>query len=180
MFENKKWLIIIAVVLIGIGLVFAVIKIKKEPPKQLSNFEDCVLAGYPILESYPRQCRTRNNEIFIEDIGNELEKLNLIKLEQPRPNQIISTPVLVKGEAKGYWFFEASFPIDITDSSGEIIGSGIAQAQSDWMVEDFVRFEAEINFSQPKIKTGYLILKKDNPSGLPENDDQLRIPVKFK
>lgn len=34
--------------------------------EQITNFEECAKAGYPILESYPRQCRTNDN-IFIEE-----------------------------------------------------------------------------------------------------------------
>jgi hypothetical protein len=37
----------------------------------------------------------------------------------------------------------------------------------------------EINFSKPKGKTGSIIFKKDNPSGLPANDDSISIPVNF-
>ncbi len=32
------------------------------------NFETCASLGYPIMESYPRQCRTPDGETFVEDI----------------------------------------------------------------------------------------------------------------
>ncbi|MCJ7786739.1 GerMN domain-containing protein, partial [Patescibacteria group bacterium] len=79
-----------------------------------------------------------------------------------------------------YWFFEASFPIKLVDEKGNELGIAIAQAQSDWMTEDFVPFEAELHFELPVTEKGTLILEKDNPSGLLENADELRIPVKFK
>ena len=47
------------------------------------------------------------------------------------------------------------------------------------MTKDFVPFKAELEFSLPSTETGVLILEKDNPSGLPENDDELRIPIRF-
>ena len=31
----------------------------------ISTFEECKAAGYPILESYPMQCRTPDGRIFI-------------------------------------------------------------------------------------------------------------------
>lgn len=37
----------------------------------------------------------------------------------PQPNQVIESPLMVEGEAKGYWFFEASFPIRILDEQGK-------------------------------------------------------------
>lgn len=131
------------------------------------------------MESYPRQCRY-NNQTFVEDIGNELEKSDLIRIDFPRPNEIISSPLIIKGEARGAWFFEASFPIFLTDWDGKIIAQGIATTKSNWMTEDFVPFEATLDFSVDKnaySNKGSLILKKDNPSGLPENDDALEIPV---
>lgn len=47
------------------------------------------------------------------------------------------------------------------------------------MTEEFVPFEAKIEFEILATSKGVLILEKDNPSGLPENDDQLRVPVRF-
>ena len=87
----------------------------------------------------------------------------------------------MKGEARGTWNFEASFPVVLTNWDGLIIAEGIAQAQSDWMTEDFVPFIATLNFEKPSYgKNGFLILKKDNPSGLSQNDESLEIPVNFK
>jgi hypothetical protein len=49
------------------------------------------------------------------------------------------------------------------------------------MTEDFVPFTATIEFETPDYgDIGALILKKDNPSGLPEHDDAYEIPVRFK
>jgi hypothetical protein len=106
-------------------------------------------------------------------------KEDLIQVRIPKPNQLVKSPLTIKGEAKGNWFFEASFPIRITDENGKELGTAIAQALSDWMTEDFVSFEALIEFQTPETKKGFLILEKDNPSGLPENADELRVPVRF-
>jgi len=147
----------------------------------IESFEDCVAAGNVIMESYPRQCQTAEGEIFTEDIGNELEKIDLIRLDNPRPNQEIESPLLVRGEARGNWFFEASFPIVLTNQNGLAIAQTIAQAKGDWMTENFVRFEAVLEFEKPEAENkGFLILRKDNPSGLPENDDTLEVPIVFK
>jgi hypothetical protein len=34
----------------------------------IDSFEDCVFAGYPVMESYPRQCRANDGQNFVEDI----------------------------------------------------------------------------------------------------------------
>jgi hypothetical protein len=32
------------------------------------DFETCVAAGYPVMESFPRQCRTDDNRLFVENL----------------------------------------------------------------------------------------------------------------
>lgn len=169
-------------IVIGIIILVAIIgvvywKYYKGPAVPVTNFEECQAKGYPILESYPRQCKTSNGKTFTEDIGNELEKSDLIRISSPRPNESIKSPLLIRGEARGFWFFEATFPIKLVDEKGNIIVQHYVQAQGEWMTEDFVPFEAELKFVVSKAQKGTLILEKDNPSGLPENADELRIPV---
>jgi len=106
-------------------------------------------------------------------------KDNLIQVVSPLAFSSISSPVKVSGQARGFWFFEASFPVKVVDAKGTVLGQGIAQAKTNWMVEDFVPFELEINFAKPSTETGFVILEKDNPSGLPENADELRWPIIF-
>ena len=151
----------------------------RQPVFQVASFEECVAAGYPVLESYPRQCKTPGGQTFTEDIGNELEKADLIRIFTPRPNQTIHSPLVVQGEARGTWFFEASFPVRLFDGNGKEISLGIAQAQDEWMTENFVPFKTELTFENPMTATGMLVLEKDNPSGLPEHADELRVPIRF-
>ena len=107
----------------------------------------------------------------------EVSPSGLVKITSPRANQTVQSPLTITGEARGVWFFEASFPIKILDESGKILGQGIAQAKSDWMTEEFVPLEAKIDFEAPATEKGFLVLKKDNPSGLPEHDEEFRIPI---
>jgi len=173
---NKKiFIFIFGIIILGI----IAVDLAMPKLKAVSNFGECIAYGYPVMESYPRQCGTPDGKTFVENIGNELEKSDLIKSGNPRPNQTITSPLFIKGEARGYWFFEASFPIKLLDADGKEIASAIAQAKSDWMTEDFVPFEVVLQFTNPDIKEGTLVFKKDNPSGLVENDDELIIPVNF-
>ena len=109
---------------------------------------------------------------------------DLVILEAPLPETQVVSPLVIKGKARGQWFFEASFPVILADWDGRIIAQGIAQTGGDWMTEDFVPFEAILEFVKPEFigdfsRRGFLILKKDNPSGLPEHDDALEIPLIF-
>lgn len=104
-----------------------------------------------------------------------------IILFSPLTDQFVSSPLLITGEARGTWFFEGTFPITIVNWDGLIIGESYATAQKNWMTEDFVPFTAQIEFTKPTVYDyGALILQKDNPSGLPQYDDALEIPIKFK
>lgn len=145
----------------------------------VTSFTECVQSGYPVMESYPRRCTTYNGESFVEDIGNELEKTDVIRVSSPRPNEIVSSPFDILGEARGGWYFEGSFPVELYDDDGQLISQGLAQSLSEWTTIEFVPFEGRLVFAKPVTQTGILILKKDNPSGLPENDDQLIVPVRF-
>ncbi len=103
-----------------------------------------------------------------------------IKIFSPLPNGVIVSPVSVRGEARGNWYFEASFPVRLEDASGKILISTYATAQGEWMTEDFVPFELNLIFEPAKTDRGTLIFQKDNPSGLPEHADTLRMPVRFR
>ena len=103
----------------------------------------------------------------------------MIRLNYPVPNQVITSPLEINGTARGTWFFEADFPIHLYDQQGKLLGTAIAQAQGEWMTEEFVEFSASLIFEQPATSNGYLVLEKNNPSDLEENADELRIPVVF-
>lgn len=175
-------LILIIVLLGGITVYLTILKPDREQElvADINSFEECVLAGCPVSESYPRQCQSPDGKSFTEDIGNELEKINLIKIENPRPHQSIESPLFIKGEAKGNWYFEASFPVKLFDDNDFLLGVKPAQALGDWMTEDFVEFAVTLPFAVPSTKKGRLVLEKDNPSGLLEEADELIVPVYFK
>jgi len=112
-------------------------------------------------------------------------KNDLIILENLWESKEITSPLIVEGRARGAWYFEGNFPLILTDWDGKIIAEGYATAQGEWMTEDFVPFKGTIEFEKPEVIKGVLgrgalILKKNNPSGLPEYDDALEVPILFK
>ena len=132
------------------------------------------------LESVQAELDREESEAEKEALGKSANQMEeFIKVTSPSPNQVISSPLIITGEAVGGWFFEADFPVKLLDGDGEEIAVHYATAESDWMTEDFVPFKATIEFQKPATETGYLVLEKDNPSGLKENDASLIIPVCF-
>lgn len=101
---------------------------------------------------------------------------NLIKVDLPFPGAVTGKEFKVMGQARGYWFFEASFPVEVLDKDGKILAKGIATAGSEWMTEEFVPFSADIKVPESYIGPATLILRKDNPSDMREKDAHISFP----
>lgn len=132
--------------------------------------------------------RTGPNCAFVcpEGASASTDKSDVIVLDTPQPRDVISTPLTLNGKARGGWFFEASFPVTLTNWNGLIIAEGPATAVGDWMTSEFVPFTMDLPFINPYqagdpdfMKRGTLILQKDNPSGEPQNDAALEIEIRF-
>jgi len=152
------------------------------PLEEIRSFADCERAGYPVMESYPRQCAVPDGRTYAEEIVVEATYENasadMITVELPYPGAVVGKEFKIMGEARGNWYFEASFPIEIVSPSGSVIAGSFATAQGDWMTTEFVPYESEI-IDLPSAYRGpaTVILRKDNPSGLPENDAFMSFPI---
>jgi len=129
---HKRIIIVIAMLLIAFGLVM-------------------VLRGSEESAGCIEDAKLCSDGSYVSRIAPECDfalcpKENLIQVETPRVNKALTSPLFVEGRARGYWFFEADFPIKLLDGNGELLAVAIAKAQSDWMTENFVLFSAEIEF----------------------------------
>lgn len=102
-----------------------------------------------------------------------------IKVYSPRSGETVRGPLIVMGEVPGNWSFEASFPAQLLNAQNEIVAEGAAQVLGEWMTEELVPFRIVLNYSSDQTGNGTLVLRKDNPSDLPENADTLTIPITF-
>lgn len=138
-----------------------------------------VIAGF-IIMVVPGPKRAGVGQTPATSTPQALVYKDLIKVTSPLSNAVVGTTITITGEARGPWYFEASFPIEIHNASGTILGAGPAQAQGEWMTTDYVPFTATLSVPpQPAGSHGTIVLKKDNPSGLPEHDDSVSIPIVF-
>jgi len=104
-----------------------------------------------------------------------------IVVDNIKDGQEVGNPFVITGSARGYWFFEASFPIELVDINGNILTTAIAQADGEWMTTDFVKFSATLSYVKPtSTKQALIVLSKDNPSGDPDKDQSIFIPVVLK
>lgn len=106
---------------------------------------------------------------------------DMIRVTSPAAKSAVTSPLHIDGEARGSWYFEASFPVSLVDGDGNTIAQGVASAQGDWMTSDFVPFTADLTFNAASLsgaaRNATLVLKKDNPSGDPARDASLEVPV---
>lgn len=187
---------VLVVVLVFGGIGYAIMMPQNKAPSQsapdetlIASFQACADAGNPIMESYPRQCRTKDGRSFTEEIAIApapaptptpppvSDVSALIVVDAPLANSTIESPLSIKGMARGTWYFEASFPLELLDANGNRLAMMPVQADGEWMTEDFVPFSATLTWATSTTPTGTLVFHRDNPSGLPEHDKELRIPV---
>lgn len=99
-----------------------------------------------------------------------------VSVDSPKAGATVNRVFTVSGRAPGPWYFEANFPIIVTDAEGTKIATAHATAQGEWMTEAPVPFTAQIDVGDYKGPITVNLLR-DNPSGLPENDDSKSFDV---
>lgn len=123
------------------------------------------------LSSVKRQRVTYASSTYSSQKGTS------VKIYIPPINSTLASPVIVMGEVPGNWSFEASFPIKILDSKGNVVAKASAQLLGEWMTSKLVPFTAKLTYTTAASGNGVLLLQKENPSGMPENDDTVSIPI---
>lgn len=70
----KKIIAILCFLLAALTVIFWILYPKLrtiKPRPAINTFEDCVKIGYPIMESYPRQCTVPDGRFFVETLIEE-------------------------------------------------------------------------------------------------------------
>lgn len=172
----KKNLIFIVVIVIIILSATVLFFLRGDENTWLCDQGQWVKHGQPLVPKPEEDC------LIVSKTPDEnkptLEESPVI-ITSPLANESIASPLIITGRALSTWFFEASFPIQLVDADGQIVAASIATAKDDWMTTNYVDFTAELTFSEPETTTGQLIFRRDNPSGLPENNVEFVWPIKF-
>jgi hypothetical protein len=166
---NKTVLIILGVVVLA-GLVILGIRFFSGPEDTwLCQNGQWVKHGQPSSPMPTSGCGQQNQPPGEPDIV----------VTSPAPNQTIGSPLAIEGQAKGSWYFEAVAPVKLLDDKGNVLAAGHIQAQGDWMTTNYVYFKAELAFNYNATSSGTLVFDNDNPSGLPANAKEFRVPVRL-
>ena len=110
---------------------------------------------------------------------NDKNGRDVLRLLKPAQDAKIANPLIIIGEVRGNWSFEAQFPVKLYDAQNNLLAEAPAMLKGDWMTTDYVPFTASLMYKKSVTTTGTLVLEKDNPSGLREYADEIRVPVKF-
>lgn len=102
---------------------------------------------------------------------------DLIRVEEPQINAQVSSPLKIKGKARGMWFFEGEFPVVLKGEDHKALAQVSARAKGNWMTQGWVPFEVDIPFDIIEPQPATLVLKRSNASGMPEHDRSYTIPL---
>lgn len=128
--------------------------------------------------SHPIQCWTPDGWLSLSYQEDSLVELAFPGIDGIWP--IVDGELVINGRLTGRWFFEADCPVEIRDYQGRLVTQTIATATGEWMTEELVNFQA--SFSWPdnlELERAVLVLIKDNPTGYPEHDDALVLPIRL-
>jgi len=68
MTPNRIFFALFLVACAAFAVFIIIFKTQKSPMKEINSFEECAGAGYPVMESYPRQCVLPDGRLFVEQI----------------------------------------------------------------------------------------------------------------
>lgn len=178
--EKKHFLLIVASIILLSAIILRV-KYHIDNQDSLSKIEKNTVSSIAVIDDEVKDTPLVDEEIATEAPAEGSGTDMNVLISQPQSGQLITSPLLVQGKISGTWFFEASLPIKLVDGQGNILAEGYGLAEGDWMTEEPVFFSGVLDFSVPiDLESGYLVISKDNPSDLPENDGAVRMPVRFR
>jgi len=179
--NNKAVFIIIGIAGVASLIWFFFFRTHVVVAPAITSFETCVEAGLPVSGQNPRQCKTSDGRTFAEEIIPEITYKNssadLVVVSLPYPGAVSGKVFSVTGKARGSWYFEGSFPIQVLDKNGKVLASVPAKANGEWMTSEFVPFTAEISIPESYTGEATLVLIKDNPSDMRQYDASVSFPI---
>ena len=135
------------------------------------SFEECEAHGFPVMQTYPRQC-VAGSAAFVEKIEKHQEEN--IRITEPQPNDAIGLPFTLRGEAR---VFEGAFNYRLKDYDGTVLIERFATAHG-IDAGQFGPFEISVSYPEPKGKIG--ILEVFDYSAKDGSEiDMVSVPVRF-
>jgi len=186
--KKEHFLLLVVGVVIVVAIFLRLNQLGKnvsEPTAQ-NNVSEPINQGSAALEDGKQESINENETVVppaseeSRDVDGNIVSEREVFLFSPGNEELVTSPLIVEGLARGSWFFEAELSVKLYAEGGELIVDHFGQAQTEeWMTKDFVPFISTLEF-QTNAEKGYLVIAKNNPTGLPEHDAQYTFPVRFK
>lgn len=176
--------LLILLLLISAGIYFfaphLIPSFKPKAASEITSFEDCAEAGGLVVDTKPRECHTKSRQVFIE-VYNGVLLEEVIKTTAPKPNQVITSPFKLEGEAVGGWYYNEQLQAKLEDDNGKILFTKPVKALESTKTDGFVPFVAAITFVRAEAETpkGKLIIERTNTEFSKGELGPLVIPVVF-
>lgn len=105
----------------------------------------------------------------------------LIEITSPEVWATLTSPAMLAWSLPGYRYFEATAPAQVIDSNDLMLWEWYVSAIGERMTESLVPFSWSVVFSMSgsTATTWEVIIRRNNASGMSENDASIRIPVVF-
>ncbi len=161
MYMKRRYMLLILLVVFGL-LFWAIVRDSAQRIPPLENKQ-------PVIEVPAQQPAQKDDTIIVAS---------------PLPEATVTNPIIIKGRARGNWFFEATAPVEVVNWDGLIVGQGYIKVDDghDWMTTEYVPFTGTISYDKTQLgayQHGWIILKKANASGEPQFDSALEFKVFF-
>ncbi len=113
----KKYFPIIIALIIAIFII-SVAVLQNNWSLEINDFDSCITAGNPVLESYPRQCHdTISDKTFTEDLG-----LTEVIGEVSLKGEVFCPCFEIEGQMVWYDLMEGFKPIDVSEiTNGDVV-----------------------------------------------------------
>jgi hypothetical protein len=100
-----------------------------------------------------------------------------VLIQSPQLNALVSSPLVIEGEAKRRWFWEGEIDLELVDANGKVVKRWFGKALRDgWMEAETTPFRAEVEFSLPSTSVGEIVLFRQTEVG---DRTEYRLPIRF-
>lgn len=114
-------------------------------------------------------------------VGDSYQYVNASKndifVTFPNPGGDVMSSVTVEGYARGSWYSEGVFPVEVKNVNGLTIGSGEGKANGEWITNDFVPFTAQIALRALYSGPAMVIISKGTQEVGAPSDASLSFPI---
>lgn len=100
-------------------------------------------------------------------------------IDNPIPNSNITSPIKATGKIPKSWTWEGNFILEIQNDKRIPLNSTPVYAKFTTETDELGDFSTSLTFFA-NTSSGFVVIKSDNPSGIPGNVKIFEIPVRFK